>query len=464
MTATSILAMIFNRSDSDLLTEAGRSRERYRKATLSSAAAIAARIVSLAISLVTVPLTLKYLGLERYGMWMTISSVVAMFSFADLGMSNGLINLVAYASGRDDRDAIRHAVASAFWMLSMIAFILLVSMASIYSYIPWSRIFNVNSAVAVRESGPAVMVLVTCFAVNLPLGIVASIQNGLQNGFVTNIWNAIGSLISLCILLVAIHHHAGLPILVFGLSGATVLASILNAGQLFFIEHPWMLPRLHFFSKKTSLLLMQTGLMFFCMQVATALGYQSDNLVIAHLMGAQCVAGYAVPSRLFNIYLLTIGIITSPMWPAYAHALAGGDIQWIRRTFKSTVIGVVILTCVAMLVLVFFTNVILSLWVGPGIRVTFALSVTFAIRCILSAYLQPLSFLLNGIGKLKAQAIISILMSIINLALSILFVRHFGIIGAILGTVVSEFAIVVIPSTVIVVGALERLETARSKG
>jgi O-antigen/teichoic acid export membrane protein len=454
------LLLIFRSPQADLTAEAARSRDRYRRATLSSAAAISARIISLAVSLITIPLTLKYLGIERYGMWMTISSMVAMFSFADLGMSNGLVNLVADANGRDDRDTVRHATASAFWMLSIIAGFLLVSIASVYQFIPWYRVFNVDSARAMRESGPAVLALIACFAVNLPLGIVGSIQTGFQNGFITNLWASAGSAISLFTVLLAIHFRAGLVVLILGLSGAPVLASVFNAAHLFLVDRPWLLPRMRFFSRDIASRLLKTGLMFFCLQLAAALGYQSDNLVIAHLLGARMVASYAVPSRLFNILPLLIGIIAGPMWPAYADAVASGDGQWIRKTFKRTVIGLGTMTFAATLILVIYGNIILTLWVGPQMRVSFALLLAFGVRCVLSAYLQPLSFLLNGMGKLRAQAIIAILMSIFNLVLSILFVRSFGVIGAILGTVIAELTVVVIPETIIVGRVLKRLKVA----
>jgi O-antigen/teichoic acid export membrane protein len=63
-------------------------------------------------------------------------------------------------------------------------------------------------------------------------------------------------------------------------------------------------------------------------------------------------------------------------------------------------------------------------------------------------------------GKLRAQAIIAIVMSIFNLVLSILFVRSFGVIGAILDTVVTELTVVVIPETIIIGRVLKRLKVA----
>src|SRR5580704_14585226 len=86
----------------DASTPEGRSKERYRRAALTSLATLAAKGVSIGTLLVTVPLTLAYLGKERYGLWMTISSLVAIFGFADLGMGASLKTLLAAADGRND--------------------------------------------------------------------------------------------------------------------------------------------------------------------------------------------------------------------------------------------------------------------------------------------------------------------------------------------------------------------------
>ena len=70
---------------------------RFRRVGLTTASSIAARGISFATSLITVPLTLHYLGAERYGLWATLSSIIALASFADLGLVNGLLNALASA-------------------------------------------------------------------------------------------------------------------------------------------------------------------------------------------------------------------------------------------------------------------------------------------------------------------------------------------------------------------------------
>ena len=84
-----------------------RAKERGRRIALTTIATAVAKAISMAAGLITVPLTLNYLGVERYGMWMTISSVVALLAFTDMGIGNGLLNSIAEANGKDDRQLAR---------------------------------------------------------------------------------------------------------------------------------------------------------------------------------------------------------------------------------------------------------------------------------------------------------------------------------------------------------------------
>src|SRR5437762_4195538 len=99
----------------DTSTPEGRSKERYRRVALAAAASLLAKAVHSIVLLVTVPLAVGYLGAERYGMWMTMSAVIAMLAFSDLGMGLGLMNVLSQAHGKNDLTTARQAVSSAFF-------------------------------------------------------------------------------------------------------------------------------------------------------------------------------------------------------------------------------------------------------------------------------------------------------------------------------------------------------------
>jgi O-antigen/teichoic acid export membrane protein len=128
---------------------------RIRRALFTGGITMLARTVQMGTALITIPLTLKYLGNERFGLWMTISSVLAMATFADFGIGNGVLNTVASASGRDDIGAIRSAVSSGFAVLTCIAALLMSLFFIVYRLVDWANVFGVVSPQARAEAGPA---------------------------------------------------------------------------------------------------------------------------------------------------------------------------------------------------------------------------------------------------------------------------------------------------------------------
>ena len=53
------------------------------------------RLLSIAISLVMVPMTLGYVNPVQYGIWITLSSIVGWLGYFDIGFGNGLRNRFA---------------------------------------------------------------------------------------------------------------------------------------------------------------------------------------------------------------------------------------------------------------------------------------------------------------------------------------------------------------------------------
>jgi len=452
------LRVLFQRDNGS----ASRSQERYRRAAWAGITAIVSRFISLGISLLTVRLTYRYLGAERYGMWMTITSVVMMLGFADFGLSNGLVNTIADALGRKDRAAARRGAASAFWMLASVAIVLSAIAAIAYPFINPSRWLNVHSELAVHESGRALLAFFFCFVVNLPLGTIRGVQTGMQNAFVSNLWNILGSVLSVVALIAAMRLHAGLPVLVLCLSGPPLIATLLNGAELFGWSHPDLRPSLSAFSSDAAQRLFRIGSMFFLLQLSCSVGMQIDNVVIAQIMGADAVASYAIPARLFNLIPAFLLMVSSAMWPAYADAVAQSDGKWIRKSFKRVVIGGTAVTLVTTAVLVLFGNDILRIWVGPKVHASWLLLGVFGAQCIINAYLQPISLLLNGLGKLRVQVITSLIAAATNLGLSIFFVERYGVVGAVLGTAVSSLLVLVVPSTIFAQRALDALDPRSS--
>lgn len=406
--SVSLLRRLFTLRAHDTTSESGRSLERYRRAALTSAATVLGRGMGLVATLISVPLTIRYLGTERYGIWMTISSIVALLGFADLGLGNGLLNAISTSHGRDDRDFARKCVSSAFFLLTGVACVLAVVFALCYESIPWHRVFNVSPEVGRQEAGPAMAVFMGCFLVGLPLGIVTRIQMGYQQGFVNAAWQAVGSLLSLVCLLGAIWLRGSLPLLVLALAGAPLLATALNGVALFCRKMPWLVPNWSAMSWQAARQIGQAGFMFLILQVCVALLSSVDNLIVAQILGQEAVTQLAVPARLFSVAGAVAMIALMPLWPAYGEAIARGDIPWVKRTvMRSTVCAAAVSLAIA-LPLVVLGRPIVQAWAGAQIRPSQSLLLALGCWTVLSTVGSSLAMFLNAANVVVFQTVCAV--------------------------------------------------------
>lgn len=426
------------------------SGRRYAFAGATAVSSILNRGTSLSVSILTIRLTYQYLGGERYGMWITITSLVVALAIADLGMGSSVVSIVARALALRDDQAVKEIVASAFWMLSAVAVLALTGMVVLYPHINPARLFNVHSELATKEAGPTLLVVFSCFLLSLPFGAVRGALIGMQRGFVNSIWNMSGSIVSLLAVIAAIRSHAGLPLLALSVAFPPVLASAINAFLLFFVSHPELRPHFADASKVMALRILRTSIMFLLIQLSYTIGMQIDNIVIAQIMGARAVTEYAVPAKMYNIILSLLIVLSGSLWPAYTDALTRNDRVWIVRAFRRVVLLGVVIALISSVLLYASADRILMVWVGPGIHASRPFLAVLGISCVAAAYLQPVGFLLNGLTRYRAQVICGLAMAVTNLILSIALVKVYGIIGAILGTAISTIVAQVIPLTLVI--------------
>lgn len=444
----------------DTTTLEGRSAERYRRIAWSTFLATTARVVGLATSFVSVPLVIGYLGSERYGMWVTMSSLVAALGPLDLGIGLGLLTVVADAHGRDDRATARRAIATAAVMLTLIAAVASVIFALAYAAIPWARVFNVVSPMAASEAGPASAVLFAAFAIGLPLGIIGQVQLAYQSGYITGAWAITGNVGSLMALIAVISLRGSLPVLVVALTGVGLVAAALNGWFLFRRQRPWLLPGRHDVDRSTVRPLLRTGTLFVVLQLAGLAGYQLDSVVIAQLLGARMVQEYAVPAKLFTLAPTILSFALMPLWPAYRESLARGDAVWVRRTLRRSIVLAAAVNIPSTLILLVLAPWLLQAWVGSAVHPTLLLLVGLGLWTIMNTLNGPMSMLLNGANVIAFQAVCAILMAVANVTISILLVQRLGVSGAVYGSVVAQALFVVLPGLWYVRRLLRRLTAA----
>lgn len=434
----------------DLSTPHGRAQDRERRVWFTALASALATGISILTAFISVPLLLTYLGAERYGLWMTISSLSLLLGFADLGLGNGLLSGVAEANAKNDPGLARQYISSAFFLMAGMAVCLAIVFLLIKDLVPWARVFNVSAPLAVAEAGRAATMFVACLLVGAPLGIVQRVQSGYQRGFANSLWQALGSLLGLVGLVVAIRWRMGLPWLVLAIAGLPLVAALIQNAALFGGRYPHLRPRWSSASPTVTRKILRLGSLFFVLQLAGALAFASDNVIAAQVLGPESVAEYSVAMRLFSVPTLILGMLFMPLWPAYGEAVIRGDVSWVKQTLGRSLFIAGLVAGLPSMLLVIWGVPLIHWWAGDSVTPSTWLLRGLAAWTVLQAFGNAVAMFLNGANVIRFQVICASVLAAGALLAKIALARWWGLPGIAWGAVIAYSLLVALPYFVVV--------------
>jgi O-antigen/teichoic acid export membrane protein len=379
-------------------------RWRDRQALKTAGAGLVVQALSYAVRLAVIPLSLKLLGTERYGLWLAAGSLIAWGGIADLGFSPGLVNVVARASGYEDRAAMRRHVSTAFAAYAVLAAILALAVLAVLQWPGLPGLLGARNPALAKEARLLVAVCGLVFAASMLARVIPTACTALQEGYLGAWAYLAGSLVSLLLLLPLVWSGGSLFTYAVVMSIPALAAQAGLGLYLFGWRRPDLRPALQFCDKSSLRALWGFGGPLTLHQAANLAVLYTANILIANRLGAAAVPQYAVPYALFMILTSTAWLVVSPYLPAYAEAAARGDWHWIRRRAIAAHAVTAVLLGGGGTVLVLLGPAAIRLWAGRNIQPSTALLVGLAGFCLLKAISNANGVLLTGLGLVKLLA------------------------------------------------------------
>lgn len=455
MTAGETLRLVFFRSDAT-----DHRRRRLIALIQGLVTSLGNKVIGILVNFLSVPLTIGYLGSERYGVWVTIGSLLAWLSLTDFGLGLGLNTAITSAAGQDRPDLVRNHVSTALFVLTAIAAATGAVLALAWPWIDWSALFGARSPLAQAEIGPAMAAAIAIWLLQFPISIIDKVYLAYQEGRISNYWGACGNVLSLGVLLVVTQTQGGLVWLVIALGGTGLIIRFANTIWLFGWHRPFLAPRLASVKRSSMKELTHVGSMFFLIQIMALVMFQTDNFVISHYLGAEQVPSYSLTYSLFGYTSLIQSLLFSYLWSAYSEAIARKDIAWVRRTFHLNLAFSTVSTLFMAAVLVFIAQRFIGWWAGAAVVPAINLVYWMAVWSVINAFTNPIACLLASAAHLRAQTIYSGIATISNIALSLMLVQRWGPTGVIAGTVISYLLFICGPTFIDAQHLLKKLSRA----
>ncbi|QWE02842.1 MATE family efflux transporter [Polynucleobacter sp. JS-JIR-II-b4] len=390
------------------------------------------KISLMVVMIFSVRMTLLYLGVERYGIWLTISSLVGILNIFDLGVGNALINRVASASSRVNNKKLCNIISGGLFTLGLISFAVGILFYLVVAFVPWHSLLKIDNQLIYLETYATIKTFVLMFALTMFTEGVNKVFYGMQRIYEANIMRIIGAFLTLPFIWFAIKLNAGMPyLLVASMSGA-IVANLVLMGLLF-LRKQFSLENLFLNSRIEMPHLFKMGGLFFFLQMGSIVVYGADNLIIANFLGATSVAIYGVVQKMFQFTSQSCLVVNSGLWPAYANAKEHGDSIFIRHTLIKSILLTLAIAVSMGLILIIFGGSIISHWTNHEIIVSVALLSAFCFWSIADAVANSFAMFLNGLSLLKPQMMALFTLIFFGMPLKIWLASQFGLVAMLTG-------------------------------
>ena len=414
----------------------GIGHERSNKAKRNITASLLIKGLNIAIGLIILPLTLNYIEPTRYGIWITLSSIVGWFGFFDIGLGHGLRNRFTEAIAKGEHKLAQIYVSTTYAILSLIIGIVLVLFIIANRFINWNAILNADvNIVKSSELSLLALIVFVFFCLSFVLKLITTILTADQSPALASLFDFIGKAIGLFVILILTKVTKGnLIYLGLALNSTPVLVLILSSLWFYSGKYKRYRPQLRDVDFSKSRNLLNLGIKFFIIQISVVLLYQTNNIIISQLFGPEQVTPYNIAFRYFSVLMMGFSIIVTPFWSAFTDAWSRKDINWIKNVMKKLNLMWLILFILAIIMLA-ISKWVYTIWIGDKVYISFSISILVAIWNLIIAWNSIYCQFLNGVGKVKLQLYIGVFAALINIPLAFFLGKIYGIEGVLLSNI-----------------------------
>ncbi len=431
------------------------SHPRLLHVLATAGASYAGRFSTGLVVLLTIPEARRSLDPELFGVWMMLSALIGFFSFADLGVGNGMLNCVLHARARGDAKRIQRALCAGYFCTLAVGATLL---ASWLAWVWWSSDPTIVAGHISPRNHAEVLAGLTTFvvllAINVPASLAQKAQLGSQQGHWIGLTQLAGSLATIVTLPIVLRNDCPLYGLVLATIGSQTAANVI--GSLWW---SWRSGVFNHLEPRdvvdVSMLadLLRAGALFFALQLAVAFAFQSDAIVITQMLGQEIYGEFAVVQKLFLLLSLLLSSALVGLWPAFGDAIARNEMVWARRALHKSLLFTGLFATFATSGLVLSIGWIESAWLHKPISPAWSLLVLLAIWTVVDALGSVGGAFMNGANLIRPQVVFAIAMAMLAFAGKWLLTPIYGPQGAVLATLVS-YCLISVPGQILLIRRL----------
>lgn len=310
---------------------------RDKRILLSVAAALLSKGASMLLQLVSLPLLVRSLGLDRYAVFSVITGVIGSISMAQLGVGGFVVRSIGTARTRNDGAAIKRTLRAAIVVVMAVLVAASLIVFGVIGIPPIAEFLGLANFSA-KDIGTLVVLAWIIGSIMTVCDVFAKAQLAFEEQYRTSLMLGAANLVSGGMLYLALRIESREVWFLVSLYAPVVMAQILIA---------WTFCQRHIISicepagSWSFSQIWQTlriGALYFVYQsLYPWLHREAPKLVLLATLDHYNAGVFSVLMQISVISFGMVSIVTQPVFGALAAAT--GDIDWVKRRFKFLVLG-----------------------------------------------------------------------------------------------------------------------------
>jgi O-antigen/teichoic acid export membrane protein len=393
-----------------------------------------ATAVGIVTSIILTPLLLSHLGKEVYGLYAALGSIMAYLFVLEFGTGSAVPKYVAELWAQKDAEGLSRLVSSFFFGFLAVCLLLIIGAVVSLPVVP--HLFKTSPAL-VRTADVVFFITIANFSIILPFSTMGGLLYGIHRVYISYWLDAVFYVLNLLGAYVAVKLHYGLVGVALGTLGARIIIVTFLA-WFARTRCPAVKFRLAYFDWSLVKRLSTPSFYYFVIDLSSLVILSTDQVIISSLIGVAAVTAYSIVFRLWRIPAGLITTLSQVLLPHISELGAGGNLPQLRTIYSQLTKYSLLFAMGAFACVAAFGEKLIGLWVGPenfvGTSVLLCFGLMFPIHTIVGTSAE----VLIGMAQHKKLAWVLFAEGMLNVGLSILFLRRFGVLGVAMGTVIAR--------------------------
>ena len=396
-------------------------------------------IIGFVIGFAITPIILKKLGDSEYGVYTLVASLCAYLNVVEQGLADTVVKYIIKFKLDETPDRVEHFSAVILIINGVLSGLILLAGSILYYAMPdiYSKSLTVTEiTIAQRLLILMVINLIVSFMFNLYQGILIASEK-----FILLRVTGLGNTVVTYGLSVALLYLGGRSFSIVAITlSCNVIVSLFNF--LYCKIKLQQKSKLHkgALTKTVYFELLKYFMAIFIVVIVEQIYWKLDNLIISFMLGATFITIYSIGMS-FHKYLMkfstTISKVLAPK--VFKFVLSGQSSQQVTdeliKIARVQAFGVYLALCG----LIVYGLDFIRLWVGLEYREAYPIILLTLIPYSFEIVGNLRNTILQAHDLYLKKSLIQLFISVLNIILTIIFIRIWGIVGAALGTGIGVF-------------------------